>query len=119
MAYTPGHHCVDYIEIAATDLEANKAFFTQLFGLKFTDYGPDYVAFDDGRLNGGFYRVEPTDVPAQGAALVVFFSNDLLATQARAEQLGGSVCKPVFQFPGGRRFHFLGPDKLEYAVWSH
>ncbi len=118
MTYTPGHHCVDYVEIAASDLEANKSFFTGLFGWKFTDYGPDYVAFDDGRLNGGFHRVDAADIPAASAALVVFFSNDLPATQAKVEELGGKISKPVFEFPGGRRFHFLGPDQIEYAVWA-
>ena len=118
MAYTPTHNCVDYIEIAATDLEANKAFFSGLFGWKFTDYGPDYVAFEDGRLAGGFFRAKSEDVHAQGAVLVVFYSEDLAATQARVEQLGASINVPVFEFPGGRRFHFLGPDQIQYAVWS-
>ena len=118
MAYTPTKNCVDYIEIAASDLEANKAFFTGLFAWKFTDYGPDYVAFDDGRLAGGFHRVKADEIPQNSAVLVVFFSEDLKATQARVEQLGGKISKPVFEFPGGRRFHFHGPDNLEYAVWA-
>ena len=119
MSYTPQHHCVDYIEISATDLEENKRFFTALFGWTFTDYGPDYVAFDDGRLNGGFFRVAKSEMPAQGAVLVVFFSNDLEQTQKRVEELGATISVPVFEFPGGRRFHFLGPDNVQYAIWSH
>lgn len=119
MAYKPAHHCLDYVEIAATDLEANKRFFTELFGWTFTDYGPDYTAFEDGRLAGGFHRVKPDDIGTSGAVLIVFFSEDLSATQAKVEQLGGNITLPVFEFPGGRRFHFSGPDNLEYAVWAY
>ncbi|MEM7081386.1 MAG: VOC family protein [Pseudomonadota bacterium] len=118
MGYTPNHHCIDYIEIAATDLAAVKTFFSGLFGWTFTDYGPDYTAFEDGRLAGGFHRVAPDELPPKGPVLVVFFSEDLRATQASAEKLGATISVPVFEFPGGRRFHFLGPDKIEYAVWS-
>lgn len=118
MSYTPTHHAIDYIEIRATDLEANKRFFGGLFDWSFTDYGPDYVSFNDGRLSGGFHRIDPADMPAPGAVLVVFYSNDLPATQQRVEELGGKISVPVFEFPGGRRFHFLGPDNLEYAIWS-
>ena len=45
---------IDYIEFGATDIEATKRFYAACFGWKFTDYGPDYVAFEDGRLTGGF-----------------------------------------------------------------
>jgi len=41
---------IDYIEFQAADLRATRAFFEQLFGWKFTDYGPDYSSFEDGRM---------------------------------------------------------------------
>jgi predicted enzyme related to lactoylglutathione lyase len=28
------------------------------------------------------------------------------------------MAKPIFAFPGGRRFHFLDPNGNELAVWS-
>lgn len=118
MPYTPGHHCLDYVEIASHDLVAVKAFFTELFGWVFTDYGEDYVAFDDGRLNGGFYRVDKDKPLIQGAALIVFYSAELDATKQCVEKLGGQIVQDVFSFPGGKRFHFSGPDGLEYAIWS-
>src|SRR5690606_20784028 len=31
---------------------------------------------------------------------------------------GGTIVKPVFSFPGGRRFHFTEPGGNELAVWS-
>ena len=31
---------------------------------------------------------------------------------------GGTIAKPIFSFPGGRRFHFIDPSGSELAVWS-
>src|SRR5271169_1675673 len=45
---------MDYIEFPATDIEATKRFYGQVFGWQFTDYGPGYTSFHDGRLAGGF-----------------------------------------------------------------
>ena len=43
---------IDYIEFAATDLPETKRFYTAVFGWSFTDYGPTYTSFVDGRLAG-------------------------------------------------------------------
>ncbi len=34
------------------------------------------------------------------------------------ESAGGKIVKPIFSFPGGRRFHFLDPAGNELAVWG-
>jgi predicted enzyme related to lactoylglutathione lyase len=49
---------------------------------------------------------------------LVFYSDDLEATLVAVEQAGGRIVKPVFDFPGGRRFHFSEPSDNEFAVWS-
>ncbi|HET9387991.1 MAG TPA: VOC family protein, partial [Gemmatimonadales bacterium] len=59
---------IDYIEMAATDIAATKQFYGELFGWKFTDYGPESTSFEDGRLAGGFYKA-PAATP--GSVLVV------------------------------------------------
>ena len=40
------------------------------------------------------------------------------AMQAKVEAAGGVIVKPIFAFPGGRRFHFRDPAGNELAVWS-
>jgi predicted enzyme related to lactoylglutathione lyase len=30
----------------------------------------------------------------------------------------GIIARPIFAFPGGRRFHFIDPGGNELAVWS-
>ena len=109
---------IDYIELPAQNFDAVEAFYAAAFGWTFTDYGPEYRAFSDGKLDGGFFKSELQSRTTYGAALVVLFARDLEATRDRLSAAGGSVCKEIFSFPGGRRFHFLDPHGNELAVWS-
>lgn len=106
---------IDYIEFPGTDIAKTKAFYSQAFGWKFTDYGPDYTSFEDGRLAGGFNKELPV---AHGGVLVVLYASDLAATEAKVRAAGGKIVKDAFAFPGGRRFHFADPNGNELAVWS-
>jgi predicted enzyme related to lactoylglutathione lyase len=112
------HEKINYVEFPARDIEGVKVFFTTVFGWSFTDYGPDYCAFSDEGIDGGFFRSNLSASTENGSALVVFYSKDLQHTQTKIESAGGSIVKPVFEFPGGRRFHFTDPGGNEYAVWS-
>jgi predicted enzyme related to lactoylglutathione lyase len=115
MAQADQDRRIDYLEFGSTDLDRVKAFYGSVFGWEFTDYGPNYAAFSDGRLNGGF----TTETPVKhGGALVVTYSLDLEATAATVREHGGKIVKEIFSFPGGRRFHFTDPDGHELAVWS-
>jgi len=95
-----------------------KTFFTAAFGWSFVDYGPDYTAFSNEGLDGGFFRSDLAASTEKGSALIVFYSKALEETQKKVEDAGGQIVKPIFSFPGGRRFHFLDPNHNEYAVWS-
>lgn len=106
---------IDYLELGGIDLPALKSFYSTAFGWTFTDYGPDYVAFADGRLEGGFRKV---DEVRDGGALIVLYATDLEACQQAIEDAGGKIERPIFPFPGGRRFHFRDPSGNELAVWS-
>jgi predicted enzyme related to lactoylglutathione lyase len=106
---------VDYLELPATSIPDIKRFYTSAFGWKFTDYGPDYTSFEDGRLTGGFRRA---DGVGKDGPLIVIFAVDLADSEARVRKAGGRIVKPVFSFPGGRRFHFTDPSGNELAVWS-
>jgi len=112
------HEKINYVEFPAKDIPATKAFFTAAFGWTFVDYGPGYAAFSNEGLDGGFFQSELSSSSKKGGALIVFFSEDLEATQAKVESAGGEIVRPVFSFPGGRRFHFTDPNGNEFAVWS-
>ncbi len=105
---------IDYVEFVVRDIGRAKAFYAGAFGWEMTDYGPDYAAFADGRLNGGFRSGEPK----AGGPLVILYAKDLADAQRRVENAGGIIVKAPFAFPGGRRFHFTDQDGYELAVWS-
>ncbi len=112
------HEKLNYVEFPANDLMATKTFFGNTFGWTFDDYGPEYSAFSNEGLHGGFFQSNNKSLTSTGAALLVFYSNDILSTLAKVESNGGDVIKPVFEFPGGCRFHFTEPSGNEFAVWS-
>ena len=82
------------------------------------DYGPEYVAFDNAGLDGGFFKSDLVATTENGSVLVVLYSATLEDTLERVISAGGVIVKDIFSFPGGRRFHFSDPNGNEYAVWS-
>lgn len=109
---------IDYIETPTRDIQKTKAFFEKLFGLTFKDFGDDYIAFNDGRMAGGFYKSSEVASVAKGSTLTVFYVKELEAYEEKVKELGGKIVKEIFSFPGGRRFHFTDPGGSEFAIWS-
>ncbi|WP_280233883.1 VOC family protein [Nocardia cyriacigeorgica] len=114
------HHAIDYIEIAVTDLDAAKRFYTEAFGWQFNDYGPAYAgirnpAAPETSEVGGLALAEQ---PRQGGPLVLLYSDDLDASVGAVEAAGGTVVNGPYEFPGGRRFHFTDPSGNELGVWA-
>ena len=105
---------IDYVEFRGPDMAAAKAFYAAAFGWRFTDYGPTYAAFNEG-LDGGF-QADAAEAPA--APLPILYSEDLEASLDAVTAAGGTIVKPIFSFPGGRRFHFIDPSGSEMAVWT-
>lgn len=114
----PVHGKLDYVEFASRDLEGTKAFFRSAFGWDFVDYGPDYAAFSGEGLDGGFFRSDAVATTRLGGPLLVLYSERLEETLGRVDAAGGKILKPIFAFPGGRRFQFEEPGGNELAVWS-
>lgn len=112
------HEKINYVEFPSSNLDATKTFFEKAFGWQFVDYGPAYSAFSNEGLDGGFFQSGRCSVTENGAALIVFYSQNLEATLLKVINAGGEIIKPLFSFPGGRRFHFAEPSGNEFAVWS-
>jgi predicted enzyme related to lactoylglutathione lyase len=106
----------DYIELNVKDIARSRDFYGKAFAWTFTEFGPEYCEFQDGRLKGGLTTTAP--VKSGGGPLVILYADDLAATQKRVEKAGGNIVKPIYEFPGGHRFHFKDPDGYELAVWS-
>lgn len=115
---------IDYIEFPAVDVAQTRAFYERVFGWTFTDYGPDYTSFEDGRITGGFRGADADEPgahvpkPTRDGVLVVIYAADLEAVQKKIIDAGGGIVRDTFSFPGGRRFHFADPSGNHLAVWS-
>jgi len=106
---------LDYIEMQAGDgtMDGVKSFYSAAFGWTFTDYGPRYSAFSEG-LDGGF----DASAARETVPLPVLYSADLERTLRLVEDAGAKITRPIFDFSGGRRFHFADPAGNELAVWA-
>ncbi len=110
---------ISYVELPAKDIQVAKFFFTKAFGWSFTDYGPDYTAFSEAGIDGGFYTSSLSATTQTGTALIVFYSEHLEKTETKLKGLDALIIQPIFSFPGGRRFHFTDPNGNEYGMWSN
>lgn len=111
---------LDYIEISVTDMAAATAFYGAAFGWQFTSYGEGYTgirtAAEAGADEAGGLAL--ADEVTRGGPLVLLYSDDLDATVAAVTDAGGQVVNGPYEFPGGRRFHFLDPSGNELGVWA-
>lgn len=114
MGATGNNHQIDNIEFNVADIARSKRFYGEAFGWSFTDYGPTYTEFTDGRLKGGFTTGEPV---RPGGPLVILYADDLADAQRRVSA-ALRVSREAFDFPGGSRFHFTDLDGYELAVWT-
>jgi predicted enzyme related to lactoylglutathione lyase len=107
---------IDYVELpSATAHELTRAFYAKAFGWAFTDYGPDYSATTNGTTDVGL-NGQVKD--ASSAPLPVIRVDDVDAAFEAVSKAGGVIAKPIFDFPGGKRFHFIDPSGSELAVWQ-
>jgi predicted enzyme related to lactoylglutathione lyase len=107
---------IDYVELpSATAHELTRAFYSKAFGWKFTDFGGDYSATTTSDVDVGL-NGQPEE--ALSAPLPVIRVDDLEAAFEAVGKAGGTIAKPIFAFPGGRRFHFIDPSGSELAVWQ-
>jgi uncharacterized protein len=113
------HEKINYIEFPVRNMNVTKTFFTGVFGWSFTDYGPEYAAFSNAGIEGGVFKSESRISTKNGSVLIVFYSEALEKTQSKIQGAGGLIIKPIFSFPGGRRFHFSDPNGNEYAVATY
>ncbi|HEX8238832.1 MAG TPA: VOC family protein [Allosphingosinicella sp.] len=103
----------NYVELPVADTGAAKAFYEAAFGWSLTDFGPTYAATTTGDTDIGL-QGDPAE--AGKAPLPVIDVADLEAALASVEAAGGRIVRPIFAFPGGRRFHFLDPSGNELAA---
>ena len=104
---------INFIELPARDLAAARVFYSAVFGWELADFGPSYSCTMTGEVDLGLQgdMREATSKP-----LPVLLVEDIEAAESTVAKCGGVISKPIFAFPGGRRFHFLDPSGLELAI---
>ena len=107
---------IDYVELpSATAHELTRGFYARAFGWEFTNYAPTYSATTNGSTDVGL-QGDPSE--ALAAPLPVIRVDDLEKALEAVTKAGGVIARPIFTFPGGRRFQFIDPSGSELAVWS-
>lgn len=102
---------INFIELPARDLGVARTFYSAVFGWDLTDFGPSYSCTMTGNVDLGL-QGDMSEAPAAPLPVLV----DIEAAQTAVAEAGGTISKPIFAFPGGRRFHFLDPNGLELAI---
>jgi uncharacterized protein len=103
---------LNYVELPVGDVGAAKAFYETAFGWSLTDFGPTYAATLSGDTDIG---LQGDSAEATKAPLAVIDVDDLEAALEAVTAAGGAVVRPIFAFPGGRRFQFTDPAGNELA----
>lgn len=111
-------HHINYIEFPVNDIALAKTFYSQVFGWEFVDFGAEYCSISNASIDAGFYLSEKSMSSDKGSALVVLYSSEIEESMKKVEAHGGIINKPLFEFPGGRRFHFIDPCGNEFAIWT-
>jgi predicted enzyme related to lactoylglutathione lyase len=93
---------INYVEFPARDIQATKAFFANVFGWTFEDFGPEYTAFSNQGIDGGFFRSELLSSTELGGALVGIGS--ILRSPAETNWRFGSMST----HNNGRQFAAVG-----------
>ena len=115
---------ISYVELPAPALEASKQFFTAAFGWEFIDYGPTYSSAMSGSVEVGLNAEAVAGAKHAPAAenavgpLVLFDTDDLSGSLASVEAAAGEIISPPYDYPGGRRFHFVDPSGNVLGVYQ-
>jgi predicted enzyme related to lactoylglutathione lyase len=103
---------LNYVELPVGEIGLAKAFYERVFGWSLTDFGPTYAATLSGDTDIG---LQGDAAEATKAPLAVIEVDDLEAALAAVTAAGGTIVRPIFAFPGGRRFQFTDPAGNELA----
>ena len=104
---------LNYVELPVRDIGAARGFYEAVFGWSLAEFATTYAATVTGDTDIG---LQADTSEATRAPLPVIEVDDLEATLAAVTAAGGTISRPIFAFPGGRRFHFLDPSGNEMSA---
>ena len=104
---------LNYVELPVRDLPKTRAFYEEAFGWEMAEFAPTYAATVTGDTDIGL-QADTAEAPR--APLPVIEVGNLETALNAVEAAGGVITRPIFSFPGGRRFHFHDPSGNELAA---
>jgi predicted enzyme related to lactoylglutathione lyase len=109
------NYVIDYFEIPAADASRTSTFLTRAFGFGALAYGDAYIEVRDGGVLGGI-NADKSDRPA--APMIGIRTDDITAAEKSISASGGTITKPTYDYPGGKRLFFREPGGAELMVYQ-
>lgn len=110
-----------HVELSAEDPKAAGKFYEELLGWKIEiDERFDYVQFggDEGAIGGGFNKIGENNTEA-GTVVPYASTDDIEATLAKAESMGGKTLVEKSEIPGVGWFAiFLDPSGNQIGLYT-
>lgn len=107
---------IAYVELPTANIGTLRTFYREHFGWQFLELGDDYAVFQNSGIDGG---INPNANDRTQAPLVLIETDEVDALQERLRAAGTTITKSAFDYPGGRRFHFLDPDGNELGAFQN
>jgi predicted enzyme related to lactoylglutathione lyase len=106
---------IDYFEIPAKEPSKTSGFFSKAFGFGALAYGDEYIEVRDAGVLGGINadKGDQAKHPTLGIR-----TDDIAAAEKAIVAAGGTVTKPAYEYPGGKRLFFREPGGVEFMVYQ-
>lgn len=108
-------YVIDYFEIPVPDASRSSAFFTKAFGFGAQSYGDGYIEVREAGILGGL-NGDTSD--RAGAPLIGIRTDDIATAEKAIVAAGGTITKPIYAYPGGKRMFFREPGGAELLVYQ-
>ena len=111
-----------HVELATTDLDKAKSFYTSLFNWQLQDMdmggGMNYTMINVGEGTGGGMMKHP--VPgAPSSWLAYALVDDVVAATAKAKSLGATVMRDITEVPNAGSFSIIiDPTGAAFGLWQ-
>jgi predicted enzyme related to lactoylglutathione lyase len=113
-------HEIVHIEIPAKDTKAGSQFYADMFGWKMqTDDNFNYTMFQAGSGPGGGFTQVDGEHTNPGDVLIYVDTEDIDASLAKAQSLGGAMVVPKTEIPGMGWFAVMtDPTGNRIGLWT-
>ncbi len=102
---------IDYVEFNVTDIAAKQGLLRQRLRLDLHGLRPGILRVRRRAVDGRFHH---TWSGSQRRSARHHLCRPDRGRSANGRSAGGKILKPIFTFPGGRRFHFADPDAMSW-----